>query len=285
MSGRSFRRSSVTTLGLLGLVASFAGGCQTERVVDPVYTVQQFIRRVSTVDGQVLGVLRPGRPPVATPTPTVSVETPPALVVGASGRAFITASETFQTVYVAVDSVDGYYEITLPASATGQELLFTLSTEPPLTEFSVAYGVLTASGLVGGYDVKALRLIPVGTGDVQVSVVFDANSDVDLYVTDPSGEQIFYGNRTSASGGELDLDSNADCQIDAVNNENIVFPDGTAPRGTYAVYVDYFASCGVPRTNYVVTIQVVGQEPQTFTGTFTGTAESNPRRLVGTFTY
>ena len=47
------------------------------------------------------------------------------------------------------------------------------------------------------------------SGDVQVSVSWDAPSDVDLHVVEPSGEDIYYGHPASATGGQLDVDSNA----------------------------------------------------------------------------
>jgi hypothetical protein len=93
---------------------------------------------------------------------------------------------------------------------------------------------------------------------------------VDLHVVDPSGEEIYYGSPTSASGGQLDLDSNAECQSDGPRNENITWPSGASPSGTYRVLVDYWDSCGAPSTDYGVTVNVRGQAPQTFTGTFTG---------------
>jgi predicted phage tail protein len=106
------------------------------------------------------------------------------------------------------------------------------------------------------------------SGDVQVSVSWDAPSDVDLHVVDPFGEEIYYGNQTSASGGQLDVDSNPACQIDGRQIENIRWT-GAAPAGTYTVRVDYYQGCGVGVTHYLVTVKN-GPSVQTFTGSFTG---------------
>ena len=95
------------------------------------------------------------------------------------------------------------------------------------------------------------------------------DSDVDLHVVDPSGEEVYYGHRRSASGGELDLDSNAGCRIDGVRNENITWPIGRAPRGQYIVRVDYWSSCSAQQTNYTVRVISEGIN-QTFSGSFTG---------------
>ncbi len=61
-------------------------------------------------------------------------------------------------------------------------------------------------------------------------------ADLDLYVTDPSGETISYQNTTSASGGELDVDCISSC-----TNENITWVDG-GPSGTYSYFVNNLSS-------------------------------------------
>jgi hypothetical protein len=106
------------------------------------------------------------------------------------------------------------------------------------------------------------------TGDVQVSVSWDAPTDVDLHVVDPFGEEIYYGNSASSSGGQLDVDSNPACSIDGRQIENIRW-GSRAPGGTYTVRVDYWAGCNAARTNYLVTVKN-GPSTQTFSGFFTG---------------
>lgn len=75
-----------------------------------------------------------------------------------------------------------------------------------------------------------------GMGDVYVTLRWDNTSDLDLYVKDPNGTLIYYGNKRSASGGILDVDD-----MDGYGPENVYWPTGTAPRGTYTVYVEYFS--------------------------------------------
>jgi hypothetical protein len=74
----------------------------------------------------------------------------------------------------------------------------------------------------------------------------------------------------SVAGGILDLDSNSNCVIDGRNAENIGYGAVEPPRGAYIVRLDYYKSCGVAATSYVVTVTVDGVA-QTFGGTFTGT--------------
>lgn len=124
------------------------------------------------------------------------------------------------------------------------------------------------------------------TGEVQVSVSWDQPADVDLHVVDPSGEEIYYGNPSSSSGGQLDVDSNSACSIDNKNIENIRWT-GSAPAGTYTVRVDYWKSCGVAQTNYVVTVKN-GVVTTTYTGTFTGSGDGGGRgsgRTITTFSH
>jgi hypothetical protein len=53
---------------------------------------------------------------------------------------------------------------------------------------------------------------------------------------------------------------------------HIRWTTGAAPRGTYTVRVDYWSSCGVSQTNYVVTVKN-GTATQLFQGTFTGVGD------------
>lgn len=101
----------------------------------------------------------------------------------------------------------------------------------------------------------AESLLFTGSGDVQVTLTWDNTSDLDLWVTDPSGEKIYYANSTSASGGELDFDD-----TDGFGPENIYWPLGEAPAGEYFCQVHYYSGTGT--ANYTVRIQAFGQVNQ-----------------------
>ena len=159
--------------------------------------------------------------------------------------------------------------MSLPAAATSAALLLAFPQEIPTSKFDLFFAVEDADGAVGPFSTVSFDVIQVGTGDVQVTLSWDADSNVDLHVVDPSGEEIYFGNRMSASGGNLDRDSNPACSIDGIRNENTFWPVGAAPRGTYVVRVNYWAGCDVPRTNWTVLINN-GGEIQVVTGSFTG---------------
>jgi hypothetical protein len=85
----------------------------------------------------------------------------------------------------------------------------------------------------------------LGTGDIQVTLRWATLDDLDLAVTDPSGEVVAYYNRAVPSGGQLDVDANAGCgEQNASPIENIFWPPSQAPQGNYTVTVNLFARCG-----------------------------------------
>ncbi|MGK0376712.1 MAG: hypothetical protein ACJA1Z_000510 [Patiriisocius sp.] len=99
-----------------------------------------------------------------------------------------------------------------------------------------------------------------GFGVIKVTLVWDTTSDIDLWVTDPTGEQIDYTNTTSQSGGYLDVDD-----VDGFGPENI-FWASTAPLGNYMVQAHYYESNGQGSTNYTIQVQY-GDLIETFSGT------------------
>ena len=111
--------------------------------------------------------------------------------------------------------------------------------------------------------------IVLGTGDVQITLEWDSNADLDLAVTEPSGERLFLNNTgPTATGGELDVDSNVEC-VDDGSIENVFWPTDQAPAGTYTVEVNGFDVDGTSSSgnscgggDYVLTILVTGADPQ-----------------------
>jgi hypothetical protein len=78
-------------------------------------------------------------------------------------------------------------------------------------------------------------IVTSGNGDIKVTLAWDTGADLDLHVVDPSGEEIWWDDPSAKSGGFLDVDD-----IDGYGRENIFWEDGTAPSGTYRVYVHYY---------------------------------------------
>src|SRR6185503_9288392 len=132
--------------------------------------------------------------------------------------------------------------------------------------FNLLFAGGGATGL-GGFNSGNVAFLGNGTGEVQVNIAWNTKADVDLYVVDPLGEEIFYSHRNSVSGGTLDIDSHAGCVSDGPRTENIFWSFGVIPpRGSYTVRVNYWSACGEPSTDYVVTVRAKGSAPQTFSG-------------------
>ena len=240
--------------------------------------IDHYLAAVRSGDGSVVGQLRSGSLPSGG-GPPVQASTSGAIIPGGSSVVSVASGSAIDRVVVGVQGASGYYELTGLPSGAAQSVLLTLAQTAPSTfSFLVAGG---SGGSVGASAAVPVTLTAVGTGDVQVSLTWDVDSDVDLHVVDPSGEEIFYGNPSSASGGELDLDSNAGCSLDHKRAENITWPVGHAPNGKYYVLVDYWDACSQTESRYVVTVNRKGQAPATFPGALTGSGDRGDECFSG----
>src|SRR5262245_17500983 len=81
---------------------------------------------------------------------------------------------------------------------------------------------------------------PPPPGSLRVELVFGAGADLDLYLTDPSQETVYYANSPSrVNGGRLEADLR--CEAAPPRVETIVFAG--APPGRYRVGVDRAETC------------------------------------------
>ncbi len=209
-----------------------------------------------------------GRVPAVSGGPRIDVTANTTVVNGGTSDVVVQTPGSLRSVIVAeAGSPRGYYEV--PTTGSTATVQLALAQEISVPSLNLTFAGRGESNAVGPYATYDFDVVTVGTGDVQVTLSWNADSDVDLHVVDPNGEEIYYGDRLSSSGGELDLDSNAGCRIDGVRNENITWPAGRAPRGTYTVRVNYWSSCGVQATNYTIRVNN-GGESRVFSGTFTG---------------
>ena len=121
------------------------------------------------------------------------------------------------------------------------------------------------------------------SSDVQVSLMWNNYNDLDLHVVCPSGERIHGGNRKSACGGHLDVDANV--RPDSRKPvENVVWPEGEAPAGTYQVFVHYYKKHKKRRSKDPTKFQVIANaygDLMEYTGELTFGEEI---QLVCTFT-
>ena len=107
---------------------------------------------------------------------------------------------------------------------------------------------------------QELNVLPVGRGDLEVTLSMSEATDLDLYVVEPNGNVIYYDNARSWTNGRLDLDANAACQGNwNVRYEHIFWPPGGVPEGTYQVRVDNWRNCvGGRAVDFQVIVQSCG---------------------------
>jgi hypothetical protein len=104
---------------------------------------------------------------------------------------------------------------------------------------------------------------PLPAGALRVRLVFGTAADLDLYVTDPHQETVYFANTPSISGGTLSSDVR--CDAPAPRVETVLF---TAPlAGTYRVGVDHPERCGVARGEVPFRVEIeVGSLRRTLRG-------------------
>ena len=185
---------------------------------------------------------------------------------------------------VAIDEPDqegfGYYEIDLPDSAGSSQrlvghLMFEL--DPALSPLCLSITAVNQDGAAGPPVCHVMYIAPVASGELQITLSWDAVSDLDLHVVDAHGDEIYYGRTAVESGGTFDLESSCDDNFGGIiRNEHVAWPEQSPPPGTYLVRVNHWESCGAAETNYVVRVDYRG-ETSTFSGTFTGPGEGGGR--------
>lgn len=195
-------------------------------------------------------------------------------------------------------------------------------------QISAATSEGTISKMISSDDIN---VIEVGTGKLQVSLTWDKLDDVDLHLIDPNGNEIAYWMPYAVNGvftindwvdfwdlyedsdeemltlfqnfikgkglkviGSLDLDSNAACELDGVNNENITYEKDVI-AGTYSIAVNLWEKCtsGVIGSTYSVTVNYDGKAVNVsnkqlgkFADSYMGNNTDDPEKyvIIGTFT-
>jgi hypothetical protein len=229
------------------------------------------------------GTLRGGLYPTAPAGPGATVILESSIVTGMPAKLRVNGDAPFTRVAITVVGADDHWEIVLPAPVLSVQVVPTGSSSMPNTSFSLEVAVGTDAGY-GRPERPAVQAVDLASSDVAVILRWNAASDVDLHVTDGKGAKVYFANPRTAEGGQLDLDSNPACNIDGVNQEVITWPLNKAPAGEYKVEVDYWSDCGVPRSDYAVTLMVRGRILQVINGHFEGVPGPAGTHEVARFT-
>lgn len=217
-------------------------------------------------DGSIEAVYHAGNIPEAEEANEEAITVPSNISFIPGGSSYISfqTAEELDRIYVGVEGEEGYYEwdaenCLVPAENSRAIYSFSyqftlLFQEILIADVPLRFVVHTITGR-WYYFICSIKYIPVGTGELQVSLAFSNAKDIDLWVKEPNGNLIYFGDRnpyiyklqgSESSEGNiigLDLDSNAGCGIDNVNKENIYFPADCIQKGTYEVWVDMWSNC------------------------------------------
>lgn len=136
----------------------------------------------------------------------------------------------------------------------------------------------------GGTPEPTLTVPPdviLGTGDVQVTLLWASGDDLDLHVFDPEGFELYFGSSQSPSGGQLDHDDTGGCGSPATTRaENVFWPEGGAPTGEYRAFVRSFSGCDGP-ASFELRITVGGTVVHQESGTLSGGTDSETVTFTG----
>jgi uncharacterized protein YfaP (DUF2135 family) len=114
-----------------------------------------------------------------------------------------------------------------------------------------SWALLGVSVLLGCAAKPSARQLPpapatAAAPGVRVLLLWSAPVDLDLYVTDPSLETVYFGNPVSQTGGRLERDVTCETVEGGANGQPLVEEVGWDPPtgGRYRVGVDFIDACG-----------------------------------------
>ncbi len=158
----------------------------------------------------------------------------------------------------------------------------------------VVFRAVTPDGKMGAPLALGMRLIDAeSSGSLVVALEWSGAVDLDLRVVAPALDgagsveiwskhgsnlpaDVSSGSAGSRSGvGTLDMDSNAACDLDGRNRENVIW-QGVPPTGHYVVRVDAFSMCGQSVAEWKVRA--------TYEGQLLTKADGNPAEVFGVAT-
>jgi hypothetical protein len=253
---------------------------QTEHPNDPETVIESLESdTVSVRDGSfVEGAPTPSSD--AALAQIVSLTGPPAVTNGGIALLHVKLSAAVVAPMFAVQlsGEEGYYSVA--AVDPNRDDVYDISVKIPAdteqASMRVGVALLDAMGNAGGYQEITFEVVPSGIGDVKVTLTFDRLHDLDLHVIEPSGDQIFYQRPGSTIGGQLDLDSGANCEPSPYNSENVFWPPGGAPAGEYKVSVQNYQQCSPGEIKFTVRI-AYDDVVRTYDGSFVdGSAGEEP---------
>jgi hypothetical protein len=139
------------------------------------------------------------------------------------------------------------------------------------TVLATRYGK-DVGGTAGEYEILLLpqesalpqEVIDLGlpTGDIQLTLVWNTNADLQLLVRDPAGDSIYDDELSSRSGGRMTAQGNVNCVASLTTPvSHIYWPTGLGRGGDYEIEVWYQNQCNDTRpVSATLYITVAGQQ-------------------------
>lgn len=199
---------------------------------------------------------------------------------GAINYITVTTYYEISKFYIGINGVSGYLEYRPENSGTSSYKIYIIPlmiSQNFSSNVELILSALLDNGFVTIPSKYPLYKLDTRPGALEVKLAFSNNKDIDLHLFTPSGKHICYW--TSEDGfyyGEngnfaypfgLDIDSNAGCDIDGINKENIYIPEEYVENGIYTVAVDLYENCypSIP-TSWSVTARYNGNMISPATG-------------------
>ena len=193
-------------------------------------------------------------------------------IQGGSNIFTIVTDKTFKRFYI---GIKGYYGCLAcaPESITSGGLNTYFVTVIYSPEYKYDMTMLICGEDENGYITKPFEAevtfvdSKYESGELNVNLTFSNAKDLDLHLYMPNGEHIFYGERGGTVQTEdgktvsygLDHDSNAGCDTDNLNNENIYIPAELIQTGLYRVVIDMYTNCAPKATSWSVVARYKNQ--------------------------
>lgn len=203
------------------------------------------------------GTFRSGAMPESTTNEVISgITMNESALAGGSNFITINTDQAYERFYIGIEGRDGYVEYIPTSQATRATPTYSYN-------IPVSYGanlsesiVMTIKGLTSEGEVtqayrQTIKFVESKDGELTINLTFNRDKDLDLHLVTPSGNHISWEQRTWSVTTEdgrvitfgLDHDSNAACDIDHLNNENIVIPEEAIEGGDYLVILEMFENC------------------------------------------
>lgn len=266
-----------------GIAAAWLAGCDGQP-----YTIGAF-EPVRVPEGTFFEGSLPGDDAAVTPRITNAGAVGSIVTQGQSSIRYsgLSTPDTWSVAIGVPDVGTGYWMVPVGGPDTTQNNELVFSFDADFTD-AVPYGLQTLALVAIGeqgqpgprYETTVCVLPEAANNNLAacdpatppqsavISLTWDTQVDLDLIVVTPEGKVVRAKTPTTAlvesgpvptatindpSTGRLSRDSNADCRIDGIRRESLVFP-GEPPPGDYTVYANLSQACGRPSVHFQATL-------------------------------